>query len=92
MTRVTTCVVPATESAQDLTKLFTWASTVNVKPTHQKHPTNYFLEPARFDIPSKNVSTKRGNSVVLHCHVYGDSPIDITWTKNGNKLDLNSYR
>lgn len=52
----------------------------------------FVSEPARFDSPSKNVSTKRGKSAILQCHVYGDSPIDITWTKDGTKLDLNSYR
>lgn len=49
-------------------------------------------EPARFDLPAKNVSTKRGNSATLICHVYGDTPIQVIWTLNGNRLDLDNYR
>ncbi|XP_071054820.1 cell adhesion molecule Dscam2 [Onthophagus taurus] len=49
-------------------------------------------EPARFDVPSRNISTKRGGPIALVCHVYGDLPIEILWTHNGNRLDLNSYR
>ncbi|XP_017776462.1 PREDICTED: Down syndrome cell adhesion molecule-like protein Dscam2 isoform X2 [Nicrophorus vespilloides] len=49
-------------------------------------------EPARFDIATRNVSTKRGGPVVLICHVYGDTPIEIMWTMNGNRMNLNNYR
>ncbi|XP_044257604.1 Down syndrome cell adhesion molecule-like protein Dscam2 isoform X1 [Tribolium madens] len=49
-------------------------------------------EPARFDLPAKNVSVKRGNAANLLCHVYGDIPIEVLWTFNGNRLDTNNYR
>ncbi|CAH0562134.1 unnamed protein product [Brassicogethes aeneus] len=49
-------------------------------------------EPARFDLATKNVSTKRATSAVLMCHVYGDNPIEVLWTLNGNRIDMNNYR
>lgn len=49
-------------------------------------------EPARFDYASKNVSARRNDPVVLTCHSMGDEPLHITWTHNGNRIDLNNYR
>lgn len=49
-------------------------------------------EPARFDYASKNVSARRNDPVVLTCHAMGDEPLHITWTHNGNRIDLNNYR
>ncbi|CAG9760391.1 unnamed protein product [Ceutorhynchus assimilis] len=49
-------------------------------------------EPARFDIPYKNVSVKRGAEITLICHVHGDVPIEIAWNFNDSPLDLHKLR
>jgi hypothetical protein len=49
-------------------------------------------EPARFDYASKNVSSRRNDQVILTCFAMGDDPLHITWTHNGNRIDLNNYR
>ncbi|XP_046477031.1 cell adhesion molecule Dscam1 isoform X1 [Neodiprion pinetum] len=49
-------------------------------------------EPARFEIQSKNVTIRRGEPVSLDCSVIGDNPIEVQWTHNNNRLDLNNYR
>lgn len=49
-------------------------------------------EPARFDFASKNVSSRRNDAVTLSCHAMGDDPINIVWTHNNNRIDLNNYR
>lgn len=51
-----------------------------------------FAEPARFEFPSKNVTIRRGESVVLDCTVVGDNPINVQWTHNNNRLDTNVHR
>jgi Down syndrome cell adhesion protein len=49
-------------------------------------------EPARFDFASKNISSRRNDPVTLSCHAMGDEPINIVWTHNNNRIDLNNYR
>lgn len=49
-------------------------------------------EPARFDFVSKNVSSRRNDPVMLSCHAKGDEPLNIVWTHNSNRIDLNNYR
>jgi Down syndrome cell adhesion molecule len=49
-------------------------------------------EPARFDFPSRNVSSRRNDPVMLSCHAMGDEPLNIIWTHNSNRIDLNNYR
>lgn len=49
-------------------------------------------EPARFDFASKNVSSRRNDPVTLTCNAMGDDPINIIWSHNNAKIDLNNYR
>jgi Down syndrome cell adhesion molecule len=49
-------------------------------------------EPARFDYVSKNISSRRNDPVILSCHAMGDEPLNIVWTHNNNRIDLNNYR
>jgi Down syndrome cell adhesion molecule len=49
-------------------------------------------EPARFDYASKNISSRRNDPVILSCHGMGDEPLNIVWTHNNNRIDLNNYR
>lgn len=50
------------------------------------------LEPAHFEVTSKNISTRRNDPVMLLCEVYGDNPIQVQWTHNLKRIDLNTYR
>lgn len=52
----------------------------------------YFPEPARFDYPLANVSSRRNDAVTLSCLAKGDDPINIVWSHNGSRIDLNNYR
>uniref|UniRef100_A0ABD2XN24 Down syndrome cell adhesion molecule-like protein Dscam2 n=1 Tax=Trichogramma kaykai TaxID=54128 RepID=A0ABD2XN24_9HYME len=49
-------------------------------------------EPARFEFQSKNVTIRRGESVVLDCTVIGDNPINVQWSHNNNRLDTTAHR
>jgi len=49
-------------------------------------------EPARFDLPLKKILSKRNEPVVLSCLAIGDDPINIVWSHNNAKIDLNNYR
>lgn len=49
-------------------------------------------EPARFDYPMANVSSRRNDAVTLSCLAKGDDPINILWSHNGSRIDLNNYR
>jgi hypothetical protein len=49
-------------------------------------------EPARFDYVSKKISSRRNDPVILSCHAMGDEPLNIVWTHNNNRIDLNNYR
>ncbi|XP_058795689.1 cell adhesion molecule Dscam2 isoform X3 [Phymastichus coffea] len=49
-------------------------------------------EPARFEFQSKNVTIRRGESVVLDCTVIGDNPINVQWSHNNNRFDANTHR
>ncbi|XP_055923956.1 cell adhesion molecule Dscam2 isoform X1 [Eupeodes corollae] len=49
-------------------------------------------EPARFEQPARNVSSRRNDPVTLQCHAKGDEPITISWTHNNGRIDLNNYR
>ncbi|XP_044017269.1 Down syndrome cell adhesion molecule-like protein Dscam2 [Aphidius gifuensis] len=49
-------------------------------------------EPARFEVKSKNVTIRRGESVTLDCTVIGDDPIKIQWIHNNEHLDTNDHR
>lgn len=51
-----------------------------------------FAEPVRFDSPVANVSSKRNDAATLSCIARGDEPIQITWSHNGARIDLNNYR
>lgn len=50
------------------------------------------IEPARFDSPIKNISSRRGDPVMLSCLAKGDDPINIVWSHNNGRIDLNNYR
>lgn len=52
----------------------------------------YFIEPARFEVSYRNMSARRGDPVNLLCEVFGDQPIQVTWSKNSNRIELGSYR
>lgn len=56
------------------------------------HFNHFFSEPARFEIANRNISTKRGEQAILLCDALGDYPIQITWTFNNNRLDINNFR
>ncbi|XP_016950327.1 cell adhesion molecule Dscam2 isoform X1 [Drosophila biarmipes] len=49
-------------------------------------------EPARFEQPSRNISSRRNDLVMLDCHAKGDEPITIGWTQNNGRIDLNNFR
>ncbi|KAL0280104.1 UNVERIFIED_CONTAM: hypothetical protein PYX00_001493 [Menopon gallinae] len=40
--------------------------------------------PPHFTSPSRQVTVKKGDTATLTCHVNGDKPITISWTRNGN--------
>ncbi|XP_068085516.1 cell adhesion molecule Dscam2 [Anabrus simplex] len=48
-------------------------------------------EPVRFDVTSRNITARRGDSVTLSCDVQGDHPIQVDWVFNGQRLH-HSYR
>lgn len=50
------------------------------------------IEPSRFDHPMANVSSRRNDAVTLSCLAKGDEPINIIWTHNNGRIDLNNYR
>lgn len=52
----------------------------------------YVAEPARFEFQSKNVTIRRGESVTLDCSVIGDTPIDVQWMHNSDRLDMSNHR
>lgn len=41
---------------------------------------------------SKNISARRNDPVTLICEVFGDNPIQVQWTHNMKRIDLNTYR
>lgn len=47
---------------------------------------------AHFDIPSKNMSSRRGDTVTLECLALGDEPIDVVWSHMDSRIDFNTYR
>ncbi|KAH8382248.1 hypothetical protein KR009_002562, partial [Drosophila setifemur] len=49
-------------------------------------------EPARFEQPARNISSRRNDPVTLDCHAKGDEPITIGWTHNNGRIDLNHFR
>lgn len=49
-------------------------------------------EPARFESPMKNVSSRRNDPITLNCLAQGDEPINIIWTHNNARIDLHNYR
>ncbi|KAH8340543.1 hypothetical protein KR059_000756, partial [Drosophila kikkawai] len=49
-------------------------------------------EPARFEQPARNISSRRNDPVTLDCHAKGDEPITIGWTHNMGRIDLNNFR
>ncbi|XP_017969064.1 Down syndrome cell adhesion molecule-like protein Dscam2 isoform X1 [Drosophila navojoa] len=49
-------------------------------------------EPARFEQPARNVSSRRNDPVTLDCHAKGDEPISIAWTHNNGRIDMNNFR
>lgn len=51
-----------------------------------------YSEPARFDSPMKNVSSRRSDPITLNCLAQGDEPINIIWTHNNARIDLHNYR
>lgn len=51
-----------------------------------------FVEPARFEQTSRNISSRRNDAVTLDCRAKGDEPISIAWTHNNARIDLNNFR
>lgn len=51
-----------------------------------------FAEPARFEFQSKNVTIRRGESVIIDCTVIGDNPIEVQWMHNSDRLDMSNHR
>ncbi|KAI9579074.1 hypothetical protein GQX74_014691, partial [Glossina fuscipes] len=49
-------------------------------------------EPARFEQPARNVSSRRNDAVTVDCQAKGDEPITIAWTHNNGRIDLNNFR
>ncbi|XP_023034507.1 Down syndrome cell adhesion molecule-like protein Dscam2 isoform X1 [Drosophila willistoni] len=49
-------------------------------------------EPARFEQPARNISSRRNDPVTLDCQAKGDEPITIGWTHNNGRIDLNNFR
>ncbi|XP_055715988.1 cell adhesion molecule Dscam2 isoform X2 [Phlebotomus papatasi] len=49
-------------------------------------------EPVRFEYPMKNVSSRRNDPVTLSCIAIGDEPINVVWSHNTARIDLNNYR
>lgn len=50
------------------------------------------IEPARFDSPMKNVSSRRNDPVALSCLGKGDDHINIIWFHNNARINLHNYR
>lgn len=50
------------------------------------------VEPARFDSPMKNVSSRRNDPVTLSCLSKGDDHINIIWLHNNVRIGLSNYR
>lgn len=50
------------------------------------------IEPARFEYGYKNVSTRRNDQATLTCQAMGDEPLNIYWSHNNQRIDLNNYR
>lgn len=40
----------------------------------------------------RNISSRRSDPVVISCHAFGDDPINIIWSHNNARIDLNNYR
>lgn len=97
-------VVPTMELDRDLVKSFIYLLMVccyflslSLSSLPPPYNTNkviiiIFLEPARFEIQSKNVTIKRGEAVMLDCTVIGDNPIEIQWIHNNDRLDASGHR
>ncbi|XP_068626569.1 cell adhesion molecule Dscam2-like [Battus philenor] len=49
-------------------------------------------EPAHFEFSSRNMSVRRTAAAALSCDARGDSPIQLHWTHNMQRLDLSTYR
>uniref|UniRef100_A0A336KKP0 CSON012059 protein n=1 Tax=Culicoides sonorensis TaxID=179676 RepID=A0A336KKP0_CULSO len=49
-------------------------------------------EPARFEFAHKNVSTRRNDPATLTCQAMGDEPLNIYWSHNDHRIDINIYR
>lgn len=47
---------------------------------------------AHFDIPVKNMTSRRGDTITLECLALGDDPIDIVWSHMDSRIDFNTYR
>ncbi|KAL3225819.1 hypothetical protein MRX96_025513, partial [Rhipicephalus microplus] len=43
--------------------------------------------PARFNESYRNQTVQRGHSIALECRASGDAPINISWSRNGRRLD-----
>ncbi|KAL1471732.1 hypothetical protein MTO96_039775, partial [Rhipicephalus appendiculatus] len=48
--------------------------------------------PARFNESYRNQTVQRGHSVGLECRASGDAPINISWSRNGRRLDTHKLR
>lgn len=40
----------------------------------------------------KNVSSRRNDPIILSCLAMGDEPLNIMWSHNNARIDLNNYR
>ncbi|KAL1487360.1 hypothetical protein MTO96_030974 [Rhipicephalus appendiculatus] len=48
--------------------------------------------PARFNESYRNQTVQRGHSVALECRASGDAPINVSWSRNGRRLDTHKLR
>ncbi|CAH0678847.1 unnamed protein product [Chilo suppressalis] len=63
-----------------------------VPPPLSKTLNIHVNEPARFESPSVNVTSKLGDTVRLACVARGDSPLSTTWSHSGRALPNSDYR
>ncbi|KAI5643094.1 fibronectin type III domain-containing protein [Phthorimaea operculella] len=63
-----------------------------VPPALTKTLSIHINEPARFETPSMNVTSKLGDTVRLVCVARGDSPLSTSWSHSGRALPNSDYR
>ncbi|KAL4706341.1 hypothetical protein ACJJTC_016635 [Scirpophaga incertulas] len=63
-----------------------------VPPALTKTLNIHVNEPARFEMPSVNVTAKLGDTVRLACVARGDTPLTTSWSHSGRALPNSDYR